>query len=69
MRFDCSRCGLVCETEVACLMHEKSCAGEVWFGKMRVCSVCGVWMPRAEYAMHVRTCDVSEERRRLAGRV
>ena len=27
VRYQCSRCGLLFDTEVACLMHERLCAG------------------------------------------
>ena len=30
VRFECRSCGLVCETEVACLNHERSCGGGGW---------------------------------------
>ena len=60
MRFECGKCGLGCETEVACMMHERSCAGGRVDGGRRECGVCGVWVSRASYARHVRTCSMRE---------
>ena len=60
VRFDCSKCGLVCETEVACLMHERSCVGRNVQGSRRECGECGEWTSRANFARHVRTCGVRE---------
>ena len=70
VRFECGRCGLVCETEVACLNHERSCGGGGARGSQRECEVCGEWGSRTNYARHVRRCrerlgeaaeDVGEE--------
>ena len=60
MKFDCSRCGVVCKTEVACWMHERACVGRNMQGSRRECGECGEWMSRANFARHVRTCGVRE---------
>ena len=50
---------MACETEVAGMMQERSCAGGRPTGSMRECGVCGEWMSRTSYARHVRTCGES----------
>ena len=60
VRLECSRCGLVYETDLACLMQESSCTGEsVDSNRLKFC-ICGARMSRANYARHGRTCGESE---------
>ena len=47
---------MMCETEVACLMHERTCEGGRVGGNQRECEECGVWVSRSNYARHVRGC-------------
>ena len=61
VRSESYRYGLVCGTDEACLMHEISCACASAEGNMRECGLCGVWMSRANYARHIRTCGLSEK--------
>ena len=78
VRFECGKCGWVCETEVACMMHERSFDGRRMDGGRRECGVCGVWVARPSFARHVRTCrrreegvgaEEREENRRTRGKV
>ena len=54
--FDCVKCGMRCETEVACMMHERSCEGGRVGGDRRECVECGEWVSRSNIARHVRGC-------------
>ena len=60
VRFECRECGVACETEVACMMYERTCAGGGVGGSRRECDVCKVWISRANYARHVRACGGRE---------
>ena len=55
-------CGMVCETEVACLNHERTCGGGSVRGRQRECGECGRWVSRSNFARHVEVC-----RERLGG--
>ena len=54
--FECGRCGMRCETEVARINHERSCMGGSVRERQRVCEECGEWVNRGNYARHVRGC-------------
>ena len=56
VRFECGRCGMMCETEVACVNHERTCEGGRVGGNQRECVVCGEWVSRTSFARHVRGC-------------
>ena len=57
VRFECSKCGGVYLTEIACEMHERTCGGGRVDGNRRECGVCGTWVSRANYARHLRSCE------------
>ena len=61
VRFECGVCGLQCETEVACMNHEKTCGGGSVGLNQRECSECGRWVGKANYARHVRACRARRE--------
>jgi len=54
--FQCGKCGVNVETEVARMAHERTCGGGGVDGNRRECEVCGVWITKANYARHVRVC-------------
>ena len=55
--FDCGRCGMKCETEVAKINHERACGSGRVDGGRRECGRCGEWVSRGNYARHRRRCD------------
>ena len=75
-RFECEKCGWVCETEGARKNHMKTCMGgasETVNGK-RECGGCGAWITKGNYARHVRGCvsvnvESQEGEREVRGRV
>ena len=56
VRFECGRCGMMCETEVACKNHERSCGGGGVGESQRECDVCERWVGRRNFARHRRGC-------------
>ena len=62
VRFECSKCGGMYETEVACEMHKRSCGGGRVNGNRRECDICESWVSRANYARHRRNCGSGEGR-------
>ena len=44
-KFECIRCDLVCQSELAYLIHEISRSGATVYGRRRECHFCGVECP------------------------
>ena len=61
VRFERGVCRLQCETEVACMNHEKTCGGGSVGSNQRECGECGRWVGKANYARHVRACRARRE--------
>ena len=56
VRFECERYGMMCETEVAQINHERMLARRRVGLNQRECSECGVWVYRRNFGRHVRRC-------------
>ena len=63
VRFECGKCGVICETEVACINHERTCGGGGGDGSQRECVECGRWVSRKNFARHVRGVEIDEAER------
>ena len=55
VRFECNVCGVACETDVSCMMQERSCAGGRLTESSHESGVCDEWVSRLNYICDARS--------------